>query len=70
VPHALRPLVGVEHRRLVPAAALAGGAFLVACDVIARVPGRELPLGVVTGLIGAPVFLGMLVRQRRAGAYG
>jgi iron complex transport system permease protein len=67
VPHALRPLVGVLHRRLVPAAALGGGSFLVACDVLCRVlPGRsELPLGVLTGLIGAPTFLWLLIRHRR-----
>jgi iron complex transport system permease protein len=79
VPHALRPFAGVGHRRLVPAAALGGAAFLVLCDVAARgvpwclrelawVPGAgELPLGVVTGLIGGPVFLLLLVRARREG---
>jgi iron complex transport system permease protein len=66
VPHALRPLVGVQHRRLIPASALLGAAFLVACDVLARtVPARsEIPLGVVTGIIGAPVFLLLLARSR------
>jgi iron complex transport system permease protein len=50
VPHALRLLLGPDHRLLVPAAALGGGAFLVACDTLARtlLPGRELPVGVVT----------------------
>jgi iron complex transport system permease protein len=67
VPHALRPWVGVLHRRLLPAAALGGGTFLVACDVLCRiVPGRsEVPLGVVTGLIGAPTFLWLLLEHRR-----
>jgi iron complex transport system permease protein len=71
VPHALRPLTGVLHRRLVPAAALGGGAFVVLCDVISRaIPGRgEVPLGVVTGLIGAPVFLWLLLRERRQHAF-
>lgn len=66
VPHALRPFVGVRHRRLVPAAVLAGGAFVLLCDVVARVasPRGEIPLGVVTGLIGAPLFLWLLVRDR------
>lgn len=78
VPHALRPFAGVEHRRLVPAAALGGAAFLILCDVAARgVPllaaraglggAGELPLGVVTGLIGGPVFLILLIRARREG---
>lgn len=70
VPHALRPIVGVEHRFLVPASALAGGCFLVLCDIVSRLPEREIPLGVVTGLVGAPVFLLLLVRARRRGTYG
>lgn len=72
VPHGLRSLIGNEHRRLVPAAALGGALFVTACDVIARaLPARsELPLGVVTGLIGAPVFLALLLRTWRAGDYG
>ncbi len=72
VPHALRTLVGVTHRRLIPAAALGGGAFLVGCDMIARsFPGRgEIPLGVVTGLIGAPVFLLLLLRHQREFLHG
>lgn len=67
VPHALRPFVGAEHRRLIPAALLAGAAFLAGCDLIARaVPTRtEVPLGVVTGLVGAPLFLYLLLRSRR-----
>jgi iron complex transport system permease protein len=67
VPHALRPLVGVLHRRLLPAAALGGATFVVLCDVLARaLPGRsEVPLGVITGLIGAPTFLWLLLQHRR-----
>lgn len=67
VPHVLRPLVGISPRRLVPVAALAGGAFVVLCDMVVRaapVTG-ELPLGVVTGLIGGPLFLVLLVRSQR-----
>ena len=71
VPHALRPFVGVEHRRLVPAAALGGGTFVLVCDILARaIPTQaEIPLGVITGIIGAPVFLGLLARSRRALAH-
>ena len=71
VPHMLRPFAGTKHQRLIPAAALAGGIFLVACDIVARlIPSRsEIPLGVVTGLIGAPLFLLLLVRLRRERAY-
>jgi iron complex transport system permease protein len=72
VPHALRPFVGVRHRWLVPASALGGGLYVIACDLICRhAPGQaELPLGVITGLVGAPVFLFLLMRSRRGGAYG
>lgn len=72
VPHALRPFVGVQHRWLIPASALGGGAFVVFCDLLCRhAPGQaELPLGVITGIIGAPVFLALLLRSRRGGVYG
>ncbi|MEO0324301.1 MAG: iron ABC transporter permease [Myxococcota bacterium] len=67
VPHALRPFAGVAHRQLLPLAAIAGGLFVVLADVVARaLPAQgEVPLGVVTGLIGAPLFLGLLARMRR-----
>ena len=67
VPHVLRIFVGVAHRTLLPASALAGGTFVTACDVLARtIPARgEIPLGVITGLVGAPVFLALLIRARR-----
>ncbi len=67
VPHMLRRLFGVDHRRLFPLALLAGGAFLVVCDTAARLisPVRELPVGVITAVIGAPFFLWLLHRQRQ-----
>lgn len=72
VPHGLRTLFGAEHRRLVPAAALGGAAFVLGCDVLARViPARtELPLGVVTGLFGAPLFMWLLLRTWRGAGHG
>lgn len=68
VPHMMRGLFGASHRRLVPAALLGGGAFVLACDLCGRlVPARgEVPLGVVTGLVGAPVFLLLLRRMARS----
>ncbi|HEY0706932.1 MAG TPA: iron ABC transporter permease [Polyangia bacterium] len=72
VPHVLRPFVGVNHRRLIPAAALAGGVFVLLCDLVARLlPTRsEVPLGVVTGIVGAPLFLWLLARTQRGVAVG
>ncbi|MBM9465318.1 iron ABC transporter permease [Aeromicrobium sp. YIM 150415] len=66
VPHLARMLVGARHRVLIPVAMLAGALFLVWVDVAARVlaPPMEIPLSVVTGLIGAPVFLAVLGRRR------
>ncbi|HUG40267.1 MAG TPA: iron ABC transporter permease [Longimicrobiales bacterium] len=65
VPHALRLLWGGDHRLLLPGSALAGGAFLLLADTAARTvaaPG-ELPVGVVTALIGVPVFVLLLTRR-------
>ncbi len=66
VPHLLRPLVGHTPSRLLPASALAGGALLVAADILVRVImlGAELKLGVVTALVGAPFFLWLIFRAR------
>ncbi|MGE4425670.1 MAG: FecCD family ABC transporter permease [Solirubrobacteraceae bacterium] len=66
LPHIARLLVGARHRAVLPVAALAGALFLVWVDVAARVAVRptEMPLSVVTGLIGAPVFLVLLGRGR------
>ncbi|WCS24383.1 iron ABC transporter permease [Methylobacterium sp. NMS14P] len=68
VPHALRLLIGPGHRLLLPAAALLGGAFLVLADVVARLVAApaELPIGIVTALVGAPVFLWLLLGRVRA----
>ncbi len=65
VPHALRSLVGADHRLLVPAAALAGAAVLVLADTVARsvLPPAEIPVGVITALLGAPFFLALLRRR-------
>ncbi len=66
VPHLLRLWLGPEHRILVPAGILGGGAYLVWCDLLARVlPSQgELPVGVITALIGAPLFIVLLQRSR------
>jgi iron complex transport system permease protein len=65
IPHLVRLLVGADHRIVLPASALFGAAFLVACDVAARtlLAPIELPVGVITALVGGPFFLWLLVRQ-------
>ena len=70
VPHLMRLLVGSDHRVLVPAATLFGGAFLVLSDTLARtvIAPRQLPVGVITALLGVPLFLLLLNRARLKGA--
>jgi iron complex transport system permease protein len=65
VPHLVRLMVGVDHRIVLPASALFGASFLVACDVAARMllAPIEIPVGVVTAIIGGPFFLWLLVRK-------
>ncbi|WP_413756190.1 FecCD family ABC transporter permease [Streptomyces sp. MMBL 11-3] len=67
LPHAARALVGSGHARLLPVAALAGAVFLVWVDTLARtvLDPQEVPVGVVTSLIGVPVFVLVLYRTRR-----
>lgn len=64
VPHVVRALIGPPHRPLVPVAALLGASLLVLADLLARnvVPGLQVPIGVVTALLGAPVFVSLLRR--------
>jgi iron complex transport system permease protein len=65
VPHLVRLLVGADHRIVLPASILFGAAFLVLCDLIARtaLAPIELPVGVVTAMIGGPFFMWLLVRR-------
>lgn len=71
VPHAVRLVLGPDHRLLLPAAALFGGAFLVLADLLARtmLAPREIPLGILTAFIGAPFFIYLLRRTRREYAF-
>src|SRR5712692_5008654 len=68
VPHAVRMVLGPDHRLLLPAAALVGGTFLVIADTVARslLAPTELPVGVITALCGGPFFIYLLVRHRGA----
>ncbi|MFB6094097.1 MAG: vitamin B12 ABC transporter permease BtuC [Halanaeroarchaeum sp.] len=63
VPHIMRLLVGPDHRLLLPTSAIAGGAFLVATDTVARAGAAEIPVGIVTAALGAPFFLYLLRRR-------
>jgi iron complex transport system permease protein len=68
-PHMVRMVTGPNHRRLMPASAIAGASFLMLCDLISRtvLNPRELPIGVVTSLIGAVVFIYIFYAARRRG---
>jgi len=71
-PHLVRLVCGPDHRLLLPASALLGAALLLAADLAARNGGmgvEELPIGVVTALVGAPVFLTLLLRARNKGEF-
>jgi ABC-type Fe3+-siderophore transport system permease subunit len=67
VPHLVRLVTGSDHRVVLPAAALFGAAFLIGCDLLARtaLAPIELPVGIVTALVGAPFFLWLLMRKIR-----
>jgi len=68
IPHAARLLLGTGHSRLLPASALGGALFLIAADVLSRtvIKGQVIPVGVVTALVGAPVFALILISRRNA----
>jgi iron complex transport system permease protein len=65
VPHSVRSLIGVRHRRLVPVSFVAGAVIMIWADLLSRVIVRpsELPVGVLTALCGAPLFLYLLRRR-------
>ena len=66
IPHIVRLLVGADHRIVLPASLFLGATFLVICDVGARtlLSPLELPVGVITAMLGGPFFLWLLVRKR------
>ena len=71
VPHLVRLVLGPDHRWLLPASMLLGAALLLLSDVTARLllAPAELPLGIITALLGAPFFLSLLMRVRRQGGF-
>ena len=68
VPHLVRMIVGPGHRVLLPASALGGALLLVVADMIARtaIPYADLPIGMLTALVGGPFFLWLIHRTRRS----
>jgi iron complex transport system permease protein len=69
IPHLLRFLIGPDHRRLLPACVIAGSIFMVVADTLARVllSPTEIPVGVITALIGGPFFLFLLWKNKHKG---
>jgi iron complex transport system permease protein len=67
IPHSVRLVFGPDHRQLIPLSAVAGAIFLVAADTMARIviAPAQLPVGVVTALVGGPFFLVLLVKYSK-----
>lgn len=66
IPHIVRILFGTDHKKMIPISALTGALFLLWADVLCRVliPGKELPIGILTALVGAPVFIYLMARKK------
>lgn len=69
VPHAVRLVVGPDHRILLPASALVGASFLIWADALVRVSSLELPVGLITAISGVPFFIYLLLRRKREMGY-
>jgi iron complex transport system permease protein len=69
VPHMLRMVAGPDNRKLLPLCFVGGGVYLLFCDIIARVilSGQELPVGIVTAILGVPFFIFLLRKGRKSG---
>ncbi|WP_306461866.1 FecCD family ABC transporter permease [Spongiactinospora gelatinilytica] len=67
MPHVVRLLIGADHRRALPATALLGASFLIAADLFARtlITPEEIPVGIITALVGGPFFLWLMRRRSR-----
>ena len=68
VPHCVRLLCGADNRRIIPYSIFVGGLFLLLCDTLARtlIPPNELPVGSITSLLGAPMFIYLLYKSKRS----
>lgn len=68
IPHLIRLIVGADHRKLLITAPIFGGTFLIWCDTFARtiISPAELPVGIITAILGGPFFIWLLIRQKRS----
>jgi iron complex transport system permease protein len=68
IPHLIRLIVGADHRKLLITAPIFGGTFLIWCDTFARtiISPAELPVGIITAMLGGPFFIWLLIRQKRS----
>ncbi len=68
IPHLIRLLIGADHRKLLIAASIFGGVFLIWCDTLARtvITPAELPVGIITAILGGPFFIWLLIKQKRS----
>lgn len=66
IPHMVRMLFGNDHKKLIPICGLTGGIFLIWADVLSRIiiPGVEIPVGILTSLVGAPMFIYLMARKK------
>ena len=66
IPHIFRLIMGPDHRLLVPSCILGGGCYMILCDLLARIlpASGEMPVGIITALIGAPLFILLLLRRK------
>ena len=70
VPHAARMVIGPDHRFVIPLSCIFGGGYLVVCDTLARtLTSAEIPIGIITSLVGAP-YLFFLLRSKGKTAFG
>ena len=66
IPHCARLIIGADNRRMLPIAMLSGAVFMLVIDILCRtLSGAELKIGILTGIIGAPFFIFILVKQSR-----
>jgi iron complex transport system permease protein len=67
VPHILRLAIGPNHKDLLPLSALAGATLLNVADVLSRIllPPTEIPIGIITAVIGTPVLIGIILKQKK-----